>query len=176
MRLQRLLAVQQGLRLVTWDQDLLEGCLSHLAIHKLGAVSRGLKAAADQRLEVEWWVASPRVKARLLGGRPELDLAHALEAGAPKLNAGLLDENGLLRPAGGEAPPDQAAALVEVPHDFRGLKARDPELASEWRAHLARVLSSAFAQGYWLTDYLWLKGERAPRAYFLLIDGERTLG
>ncbi len=166
MRLQRLLAVQQGLRLVTWDQDPLEGRLSHLAIHKLGAVSRGFKAALDGEpeveLDVEWWVSSPRVKSHLAGGRPELDLAHALEAGAPKLNAGRLDDDGLLRPIGGDAPPDSATALVEVPHDFRGLRARNPELAVEWRAHLTRILTGAFAQGYWLTDYLWLRGERVP--------------
>lgn len=180
MKLQRALAIQQGLQLVTWDQDPLEGCLSHLAIHKLGAVSRGLKAAPEAgrsgRLDVEWWVSSPRVKLRLTGGRPELDLAHALEAGASKLNAGRLDSDGLLRPTGGESPPESATALVEVPHDIQGLQARDPQLALEWRAHLAQLLSQAFAQGYWLTDYLWLRGERVPRAYFLLIDGERTLG
>ena len=176
MRLQRLLAVQQGLRLVTWEQDPLEGRLSHLAIHKLGAVSRGFKAAPEGELDVEWWVSSPRVKSRLAGGRPELDLAHALEAGAPKLNAGRLDDDDLLRPIGGEAPPDSATALIEVPHDLQGLRARDPELALEWRAHLTRILKGAFAQGYWLTDYLWLRGERVPRAYYLLIDGEQTLG
>jgi predicted GNAT superfamily acetyltransferase len=179
MRLQRMLATQQGLRLVTWDQDPLEGRLSHLAIHKLGAVSRSLKADPEMApggwLQVEWWVSSPRVKSRLTGGRPELDLAHALEAGAPKLNAGRLDDDGLLRPTGGESAPDSATALVEVPHDIHGLRARDPELALQWRAHLAHVLSLAFAQGYWLTDYLWLRGECVPRAYCLLIDGERTL-
>ncbi|MCX6070843.1 MAG: hypothetical protein NTU91_08305 [Chloroflexi bacterium] len=180
MRLQRMLAVKQGLRLATWEQDPLEGCLAQLAIHKLGAVSRGLKAAPEPgrggRLDVEWWVSSSRVQSRLTGGRPELDLAHALEAGAPKLNAGRLDDDGLLRPTGGESPPDSATALVEVPHDVHALQARDPGLSLEWRAHLQHVLSQAFAQGYWLTDYLWLRGERVPRAYFLLIDGERTLG
>jgi predicted GNAT superfamily acetyltransferase len=180
MRLQRMLTLQQGLRLVTWVQDPLEGRLSHLAIHKLGAVSRNLIAApaaqAAEWLDVEWWVTSPRVKERLTGGRPELDLAHALEAGATKLNAGLLDKSGLLRPTGGETAPDSATALVEVPHDLQRLQVRDPVLAWEWRAHLTCILSGAFAQGYWLTDYLWLRGERVPRAYYLLIDGERTLG
>jgi predicted GNAT superfamily acetyltransferase len=180
MRLQRMLAMQRGLRLVTWEQDLLDGRLSHLAFRKLGAVSRGLKVAPEAgsggRLEVEWWVSSERVKSRLTGGRPELDLAHALEAGAPKLNAGRLDDDGLLRPTGGATPPDSATALVEAPQAIDALQARDPALALEWRAHLSHVLSQAFAQGYWLTDYLWLRGERVPRAYFLLIDGERTLG
>jgi predicted GNAT superfamily acetyltransferase len=180
MRLQRMLAMQRGVRLVTWEQDLLESPLSHLAIHKLGAISRGLKASPGTgscgKVDVEWWVSSERVKSRLTGGRPELDLAHALEAGAPKLNAGRLDDDGLLRPTGGGTAPDCATALVEVPHDIHALEERDPALALEWRAHLSHVLSQALEKGYWLTDYIWLRGERVPRAYFLLIDGERTLG
>jgi predicted GNAT superfamily acetyltransferase len=176
MRLQRLMAIRQGLRLITWEQDLLDGRLAHLAVHKLGAVSRGLKRTPDGWLDIEWWVSSLRVRSRLAGERADLDLAHALEAGTPKLNAGRLGDDGLVRPTGGEAPPDSATALVEVPQDFGALDARDPDLASEWRAHLGRILAGAFAQGYWLTDYLWLQGERVPRAYYLLIDGERTLG
>ena len=179
MRLQRLLAIQRGLRLVTWQQDALDGKLSHLAIHRLGAVSRrmlGVNGEHAWNLEMEWWVSSPRVTGRLSGVRPELDLAHALEAGAPKLNAGRLDDHSLLHPTGGEAPPGSATALVEVPHDTRRLEERDPDLAAEWRSHLATILSQAFGRGYWLTDYLWLRGEQIPRSYFLLIDGERTLG
>jgi chorismate synthase len=180
MRLQRLLALRRGLRLATWEQDSLDGRLAHLAIHRLGAVSRRIIGSTEGghgwRLDIEWWVSSPRVQERLTGGRPELDLAHALEAGAPKLNAGRLDDQGLLHPTGGDAPPSTAAALVEVPCDVRAMQQRDPSLAVDWREHVARILSQAFGQGYWLTDYLWLRGERVPRAYFLLIDGERTLG
>lgn len=179
MRLQRLLAVQQGMPLVTWHQDPLEGRLAHLAVHKLGAVSRGMLGDArngERLLELEWWVSSPRVQSRLTGGRPDLDLAHALDAGAPKLNTGRLDDDGLLRPTGGHIPPDGATALVEVPNALEDLRARDPGLLAEWRGHLDSILLNAFSLGYWLTDYLWLRGERVPRAYYLLIDGERTLG
>ncbi len=180
MRLHRLLAIREGVRLITWVQDPLEGPLAHLAVHKLGAVSRSLMGSPggtpDGRLEIEWWVSSPRVQTRLAGGRPDLDLAHALEAGAPKLNAGRLEDDGLLHPAGGDVPPDGATALVEVPHALQVLRARDPALVQAWRVHLNSILSEAFSRGYWLTDYLWLRGERVPRAYFLLIDGERTLG
>jgi predicted GNAT superfamily acetyltransferase len=180
LRLQRLLAIGEGMRLVTWDQDPLEGHLAHLAFRKLGAVSRSLRAVsgvgADRGLEVEWWVSSPRVQTRLAGDRPDLDLAHALEAGAPKLNAGQLGEDGLLHPTGGELAPEGAMALVEVPHALHELRVRAPGLVEAWRAQVDTILSEAFSRGYWMTDYLWLRGERVPRAYFLLIDGERTLG
>jgi predicted GNAT superfamily acetyltransferase len=180
MRLQRLLAIQQGVKLVTWHQDPLEGRQAHLAVRKLGAVSRGMlgdaRNGSDRLLEIEWWVSSPRVHARLAGGRPDLDLAHALGAGAPKLNTGRLDGDGLLHPTGGHAPPDGATALVEVPHALEDLRALDPGLLAEWRVHLDSILLDAFSRGYWMTDYWWLRGERVPRAYYLLIDGERTLG
>jgi predicted GNAT superfamily acetyltransferase len=167
-------------QLVTWHQDPLEGRQAHLAVRKLGAVSRGMlvdaRNGSDRWLDIEWWVSSPRVKSRLAGGRPDLDLAHALDAGAPKLNAGRLDGEGLLHPMGGHVLPDGATALVEVPHALDDLRARDPGLLAEWRAHLETILLDAFSRGYWMTDYLWLRGERIPRAYYLLIDGERTLG
>lgn len=176
MRLLRLMAVRRDLRLIGWEQDMLESRLSHLAIHKLGAVSRSLSQGGGSALDVEWWVTSPRVRSKLRAGRPDLELAHVLEAGTPKLNAGRLGEDGLLRPVGAVRRPSSASALVEVPFDAPGLREQDEHLLAEWRALVTELLLSAFVQGYWLTDYFCLRDERFPRAYFLLIDGERTLG
>ncbi len=178
MAMQREHAIGQGLQLVTWKQDPLDVRLAHLAIRKLGAVSRWVRHSDDGQadaLEVEWWVRSARVQARLAGTPSGLELVDALEAGVPKLNAGLLGDDGLLRPAGGEQPPDGAMALVEIPFEFAELRSRDLRLAEAWRAQVREILDRAFALGYWLTDFLWLRGERHPRAYYLVIDGERQL-
>lgn len=178
MVLQREQALGQGLQLVTWAQDPLDARLAHLAVRKLGAVSRWVGSGdADQArgLEVEWWVGSARVQAWLARARPGLELADALEAGAPKLNDGTLGDDGLLRPSGGAHPPDSAVALVEIPFEIALLRSRDLRLAEAWRAQIEEILDQAFALGYWLTDFLWLRGERHPRAYYLLIDGERQL-
>jgi len=178
MGVHRQQALGQGLQLVTWKQDPLDARLAHLAIRKLGAVSRWVRISDDgqaHELEVEWWVRSARVQARLAGTRAELELADALEAGVPRLNSGMLGDDGLLRPQGGEQTPESAMALVEIPFEFGGLRSRDPRLAQAWRAHVEQILDRAFGLGYWLTDFLSLRGERHPRAYYLLIDGERQL-
>ena len=178
MAVQREHAIGQGLQLVTWRQDPLDVRLAHLSIRKLGAVSRWVRRSDDGQadgLEVEWWVRSARVQARLAGTRSGLELVDALEAGVPKLNAGVLGNDGYLRPSGGEQPPDGAMALVEIPFEFAELRSRDLGLAEAWRAQVGEILDRAFALGYWLTDFLWLRGERHPRAYYLVIDGERQL-
>lgn len=178
MLVQREQALSLGLKLMTWVQDPLDVRLARLAVRRLGGVSRWLRGQGDGAsplLEVEWWVQSPRVKALLAGARPRLELVDALEAGAPKLNAGVLKEDDLLWPADEEVAPDGAMALVEVPLDLRELRHRDASLAGAWQGQIQRILGGAFAAGYWLTDLLELRGERSPRAYYLLIDGERTL-
>lgn len=178
MLVQREQALSLGLKLMTWVQDPLDVRLARLAVRRLGGVSRWLRAHGDGAapvLEVEWWVQSPRVKTLLAGTRPRLELVDALEAGAPKLNAGVLKEDDLLWPTDEEVAPDGAMALIEVPLGFRVLRAQDASLASAWQGQIQRLLGWAFAAGYWLTDLLELRGERSPRAYYLLIDGERTL-
>jgi len=178
MLVQREQALSLGLKLMTWVQDPLDVRLARLAVRRLGGVSRWLRAQSDGAapvLEIEWWVQSPRVRTLLAGTRPRLELVDALEAGAPKLNAGVLKEDDLLWPTDEESTPDGAMALIEVPLALPELTARDASLADAWRGQVERLLLQAFGAGYWLTDLLELRGERAPRAYYLLIDGERTL-
>jgi predicted GNAT superfamily acetyltransferase len=178
MLVQREEALGLGLELMTWCQDPLDVRLTRLAVRRLGAVSRWLRMPVDTGqavLETEWWIRSPRVKTLLAGTRPRLELVDALEAGAPKLNAGLLREDDLLWPADEESAPEGAMALIEVPLGLRELEARDGSLADAWRRQIQRLLRQAFEAGYWLTDLLELRGERIPRDYYLLIDGERTL-
>ncbi len=178
MAVQREHAIGQGLQLVTWRQDPLDARLAHLSICKLGAVSRWVRRSDDGQgdaLEAEWWVRSARVQARLAGTRSGLELVDALEAGVPKLNTGVLGNDGYLRPSGGGQPPEGAMALVEIPFEFAEMRSRDLGLAEAWRAQIGEILDRAFALGYWLTDFFWLRGERHPRAYYLVIDGERQL-
>lgn len=178
MLAQREQALGLGLQLMTWSLDPLDLRLARLSVRRLGAVSRWIRSAAGSSqpaLEIEWWIRSPRVGAWLKGTRPRLELVDALEAGAPKLNAGALREDDLLSPAEAEFAPEGAMALLEIPPSFRELQQRDVSLARAWREQIERLLTQAFERGYWLTDLLELRGERHPRAYYLLIDGERTL-
>ncbi len=188
-RAQLLAVIEQGIRLVTWTYDPLMSVNAHLNIHRLGAVSRTYKREVygpmrdelnqgihSDRLQVDWWVTSNRVESRLQGSRPLLDLAHYLSTGAQRLNSAGLGEDGLARPADGAETPTTNLALVEIPPDFQQLKRADLGLAAEWRALTRSIFETAFQNGYVVTDFLHLKGEKFPRSYYVLSLGEATLG
>ena len=188
-RAQRQAVIEQGIRLVTWTYDPLMSANAHLNIHRLGAVSRVYKreeygAMRDElnqgihsdRLQVDWWVTSNRVVSRLEDTRPPLDLAHYLSAGAQRLNPAGLGEDGLARPGDSVEPATGNLALLEIPPDFLQLKRADLGLAAEWRALTRGIFEDAFANGYVVTDFVHLKGEKFPRSYYVLSRGEATLG
>lgn len=186
---QRAAVARQGIRLITWTYDPLLSRNAHLNIRRLGAVARtylrkvygdmrdGLNAGLpSDRFRADWWITSNRVATRLTGHRPPLDLAHFLEAGAQKLNPAALGPDDLPRPAEHPVMPSGSLALVEIPPDFMELKARDLGLALAWRHHTRQVFEQAFAAGFMVTDFVHLRGERAPRSYYLLSFGDSTLG
>lgn len=79
---QRRLAIQLGIRLITWTFDPLLSRNAHLNIRKLGAIgqvyyrdyygsgdSALVKLHSSDRLLAEWWVTSNRVEQRINGRR-----------------------------------------------------------------------------------------------------------
>ncbi|HET7010881.1 MAG TPA: hypothetical protein VFI11_08920 [Anaerolineales bacterium] len=186
---QRQAVMEQGIRLVTWTYDPLVGRNAHLNIRKLGAVCRtylrevygemrdGLNVGLpSDRFQVDWWITSNRVISRLDSHRPPLDLAHFLEAGAQKLNPAALGPDDLPKPSESFDRPSGTLALVEIPPDFHALKSRDIGLAMAWRHHARAIFEQVFAAGYIVTDFVHLRGERAPRSYYVLSQGDSTLG
>jgi predicted GNAT superfamily acetyltransferase len=125
---------------------------------------------------VDWWVTSNRVESRLEGARPPLDLAHYLSAGAQRLNSAGLGDDGLARPGEQAEDPKQSLALLEIPPNFLDLKRADLGLAAAWRLLTREIFEKAFAAGYVATDFVYLKGEKFPRSYYVLSHGEATLG
>ncbi len=186
---QRQGVIEQGIRLVTWTYDPLVSLNAHLNIRRLGAVCRtyirdaygDMRDAlnvgqASDRFQVDWWVTSPRVISRIEGSRPPLDLANFLAAGAEKINPASLGDDDLARPAESFREPQGNLALVEIPPNYDVIKEKDPGLASAWRTHTRQLFEAAFSAGYLVTDFVYLKGERLPRSYYLLSFGESTLG
>jgi len=186
---QREAVLRQGIRLITWTYDPLLSLNAHLNIRKLGAVCNTYIENAygqmrdalnvgipSDRFEVDWWVTSRRVEQRLEGSRAPLDLAHFLGAGAEKVNTSRLGENGLLYPGKEVDEPRGTLALVEIPPDFLAIKREVPELALTWRMHTREIFKHLFDRGYIVVDFIYLRGERYPRSYYLLAHGEGTLG
>jgi predicted GNAT superfamily acetyltransferase len=186
---QRRAIVRQGIRLATWTYDPLLSLNAHLNIRRLGAVCRtyrrdaygnmrdGLNAGlASDRFDVEWWVTSHRVEARLERHRPPLDLVHFLEGGAQKINSAALRADGWPEPSETVEPLQGNLLLAEIPPDFQALRAADLGLARAWREHSRPLFEAAFRQGYLVTDFVYLRGETSPRAYYILLQGETTFG
>jgi predicted GNAT superfamily acetyltransferase len=189
----------QGLDRVTWTYDPLLSRNAHLNIAKLGAVCNtyqqdvygdlrdGLnKGLPTDRFVVDWWVNTKRVERRLsTKARRRLDLAHFLAAGAEIINPTKAGEDGWPKPVSaaipeqavsGEGMGDQgedALLLVEIPADFLALKVADPELALDWRLHSRALFEALFAQGYLVTDFIYLPGTH-PRSFYVLSHGEST--
>jgi predicted GNAT superfamily acetyltransferase len=73
-------------------------------------------------------------------------------------------------------PLEGSVLLVEIPPAIQRIKERRPTLARLWRAHTRDIFERAFDAGYMVTDFIYLRGERVPRSYYVLSHGERTLG
>jgi predicted GNAT superfamily acetyltransferase len=186
----------QGLDRITWTFDPLLSSNAHLNIARLGAICStylrdyygelrdGLNAGlSTDRFQVDWWINSQRVERRL-SKRPRLslDLAHFLSGGIGILNPTHLDERGLPIPqpvspeklAVQDGGPEQPLMLVEIPADFRAMKATDPQLSQTWRLHTRQLFEALFGRGYLVTDFVHLSGPN-PRSFYVLSHGEAEL-
>jgi predicted GNAT superfamily acetyltransferase len=176
---QREFALSQGLDLVTWTYDPLEGLNAFLNIAKLGVISHTyLRDAYGQiadelnvglssdRFRVEWWIRSRRVEERLAQGGKRLRLE-----GAYLANTTERDRSGLLRPADWDRSPTAEALLVEIPARIQAIKAADMDLAQEWRAHTRQVFESYFAAGYTVCEFIsQVQGDQRRNFYLLRRD------
>lgn len=169
---QREEVLKQGIELITWTYDPLQRVNARLNIAKLGAIARtyyynlygtmtsGVNAGvSSDRFEVEWWLKSEPVKARLEGRYTPPRLADLSAQGVPFALQGVQTAQGY---APQPLPHVEAhhTYLVEIPFDFNALKRQDLALAQAWRRELAQVFSALFERGYVLRDLL-SEGERA---------------
>lgn len=155
---QRAWALDRGLSEVTWTYDPLVRRNAYFNLVKLGARPReylvdfyGEMADAinggqgSDRVLVAWDLLAPRVLDICAGRRRELDADQLRAAGAvPALYA---SESGgpVVVPA--SRWRSAAVALVGVPVDVEGMRARDPVLAQDWRRALRAVLGAAIGEG-----------------------------
>lgn len=173
---QREEVLKQGIELITWTYDPLQRVNAWLNISKLGAAARiyhhnlygmmtsGLNAGVpSDRFEVEWWLQSDAVRARLEGRCRLPRLAELLAEGASFALQGVESTEGFVP----QALPHQApheVYLVEIPFDFNALRDESLALARAWRRESGRVLSGLFARGYVLREFLCEDG----RAVYVL--------
>ncbi len=173
---QRDTVLAQGLDLVTWTFDPLERRNASLNFGKLGVVCatyqvdlygdmrEGLNLGLpSDRFQAEWWLSSGRVRRRLGGERPAVDVA-ALTAGGALLNPSRFGADGLPHPADPPARLEGEHLLVEVPADVQALKRANLALAQAWRQTTRAIFRAAFEQGYRAIEYVY----QDPCSYYLL--------
>jgi predicted GNAT superfamily acetyltransferase len=188
---------RQGIDRITWTYDPLLSRNAHLNIARLGAVCNTylrdvygemrdqLNAGLpSDRFQVDWWVNTQRVSRRLSKRpRPQLDLAHFLDAGTIIINPSQLSVNGLPMPgyrslagdlvqlSDGEYTP---LLLLEIPADFQALRKADITLAGEWRLQTRSMFEELFVSSFLISDFIHLPGSY-PRSFYVLSNGESTL-
>jgi predicted GNAT superfamily acetyltransferase len=173
---QREEVLKQGIELITWTYDPLQRVNARLNIAKLGAIARtyypnlygtmtsGVNAGVpSDRFEVEWWLQSDSVRARLEGRYAPPRFADLLAEGVPLALQGVQTEQGYA-PQSLPYPELHAAYLVEIPYDFNALKRESLALAQAWRRESGQVLSALFERSYVLREFLSADG----RAFYLL--------
>ncbi len=180
-RFQRGYVLRQGINHITWTFDPLLARNAHLNIAKLGAVcntyrvnlygdladglNRGLPT---DRLQVDWWIATPWVDEHLSGDpAPRPSVAAHLAAGALALNPPGASSPPILPAAPAALAPLPAVLLLDLLVDFQALKTADRDLALRWRLGVRDTLSALFARRYVICDFLYEPGPPARAAYIL---------
>jgi predicted GNAT superfamily acetyltransferase len=170
---QREAVLAQGLELMTWTFDPLESRNARLNLGKLGTVAKTYfpnhygdmggvnEGLSSDRFQVDWFLASRRVKRRL-EGEQSLRLADLRDRGVTLLNSPKPDH--ALRPPDDPVTFDRPELLVQIPSDFQKLKIDDIALAKDWREHTQSLFTTAFDLGYTATEFLFELGE----SYYLL--------
>jgi predicted GNAT superfamily acetyltransferase len=183
-RRQRDFALSQGLDLITWTFDPLEGANASLNFGKLGVICgtylRNLYGAmADElnhglpsdRFEVEWLIASRQVKDRLHSGPQRERLAELHRLGARLVNDSEV-RDGWRYPREADLRPVEPFLLVEIPASFQAIKASSMRLAQEWRQQTRMIFETYFQAGYLVTDFLSEQMGEARRNFYLLSRSE----
>jgi predicted GNAT superfamily acetyltransferase len=180
---QRQEAIRQGIELVTWTFDPLLSTNAHLNIRKLRAVCRqylpdyygteegaGLtRFSSSDRLLVEWSVNDPAVKRILDAGQAVQQWADYAAAGVSIINPASRDAAGFPVPTDQAVIlADQATVLLEIPPRYDDLTYAQPALTQAWQAHIRVVFLQAFAQGYMVTDFLYMKESGIERSCYVL--------
>jgi predicted GNAT superfamily acetyltransferase len=179
---QRDFALAQGYKLMIWTYDPLLSLNANLNIGKLGCICRhyvedaygqlgGIYAGlSTDRFEVEWWIASQRVKNRMGNAVPAESAESWRAQGIETANSATLGGDGLLRPGKFDFGSPAAQILVEFPADFQAIKQADAALAQTWRAHTRALFEEAFDRGYVVTALARGPSDRRLSSFYLLTN------
>lgn len=177
--MQREAAIEQGIDLIEWTFDPLQGPNAKLNFAKLGVISRtylrdvyGEMSDAinvghpSDRLLVEWWVMSPRVVKRI-SGEPGPPPASALFPNRAELAIELVEGRPVVR-----RTFTKKVVVLPIPGDITKLKREDPELALEWRMATREAFETLLSSGYIVADFSSELHEGGRRNAYILVKAQ----
>ena len=177
---QREFVLSQGLDLITWTVNPLEGLNASLNFGKLGVTCRryyrdfygemtdGLnRGVPSDRFEVEWWISSPRVEKRLQGKSARPRLIDLQQAGAQFVNHTVFDQ-GVRLPRERILSLDAPTLLFETPADIQAVKAVSMKNALAWSEHTRAIFEACFKNGYVVSDFISEVEADERRNFFIL--------
>ena len=175
---QRDRALASGIKEMTWTFDPLRSTNAHLNFSKLGVVSDSYKADfygpqtsshlhtnGTDRLWLTWNMSDERVRDRLNGKNPRVEVLDALTHLEP-----LVRFNGDGRPAEADlrACLSRQRIAIEIPGDIDRIEDKDKDLAREWRLATRRAFTEAIKGGFVVTEFCRsVRGQQGPGAYLL---------
>jgi len=176
-------AHRTGISLIRWGIDPLRGVDAHIALNKLGGIGVGYSrnrygplpdpadgGLATDRIEIEWWIDSPRVNAVLDRGLLPSHYRFGLDRmEVVTKTRGVGD--GLRQLVEFNPNPGSKVILVEIPVDLDRLFATSPNLARDWRVKAREVFETLFGKGYLLTGFV----HEAGRSFHLLEWGRKRV-
>lgn len=177
---QREAVLAQGIELITWTFDPLVSPNAHFNLHKLGVISNKyernlygdmrdrLNAGLEtDRLTVEWWIASSRVRKRLEQEQ------HDATSDLPVINQ-TKEREGFLVNRDYSLTRTEPRLILEIPYHWREMREQNMPLVREWRHQTREIFEHYFAHGYYASDFLVIEHEGRKRAFYLLEETTKT--
>lgn len=177
---QREQMLRQGIDIIVWTYDPLEGKNATLNIEKLGGIVRSYArdiygfvqnplqtGMTTDRFLLEWHLMSDRVRERVRGHyqRPRAEDWLSGED-MPLVNYAAW-EGDVPRPLAADLGVEHKQVLVQVPTNLQRIKRYDLETARSWRTITRIIFESYFQRGYVLTGFVSSLQPRLPNLYRL---------
>ncbi len=156
---QREWAIDNGIDLIAWTFDPLQGLNSKFNLHKLGVIVRvyhrnhyGImtdslnKGIASDRVIAEWYIKSSHVLKRLNNVFESYDNLINVVKTREKNEYRIVEDIDL--------NSNEDSLLIEIPYDINLIKKKDIEEAKRWRELTVEVYLNYFKKGYIIIDLI----------------------
>jgi predicted GNAT superfamily acetyltransferase len=177
---QREQMLRQGIDIIVWTYDPLEGKNATLNIEKLGGIVRYYArdiygyiqnplqtGLTTDRFLLEWHLMSDRVRERVRGRYQRARVEEWLSGQDIPLVNYASWEGDLPRPLAADLEIEDDQILVQVPPDLQRIKGYDLSIARAWREITRVIFETYFQRGYVVTGFASSLQARLPNLYRL---------